>query len=112
MRWVDFVPANYIYMLLFELPVLVICPLKAHSETTLSRTQGCAMSRGSQTPIELTYDVVSERGRFAASNLQNAEPVPEWDIRPGPGTGDLDMAGRAAMTVMPPSMCGETIVDQ
>jgi hypothetical protein len=29
-----------------------------------------------------------------------------------PGTGDLDMAGRAAMTVMPPSMCGETIVDQ
>jgi hypothetical protein len=84
MRWVDFVPANYIYMPLFELPVLVICPLKAHSETTLSRTQGCAMSRGSQTPIELTCDVVSECGRFAASNLQNAEPVPEWDIRPGP----------------------------
>jgi len=42
------------------------------------------MSRGSQTPIEVTCDVVSECGRFAASNLQNAEPVPEWDIRPGP----------------------------
>ena len=111
MRWVDFVPANYIYICsCSSLPVLVICPLKAHSETTLSRTQGCAMSRGSQTPIEVTCDVVSECGRFAASNLQNAEPVPEWDIRPG--TGDLDIAGRAAMTVMPPSMCGETIVDQ
>jgi hypothetical protein len=35
------------------------------------------MSRRSQTPIELTYDVVRERGKFAASNLQNVGSVPE-----------------------------------
>jgi hypothetical protein len=35
------------------------------------------MSRRSQAPIELTYDVVREHGKFAASNLENVESVPE-----------------------------------
>jgi CspA family cold shock protein len=32
---------------------------------------------------KLSYDVVSERGKLAASNLQNVCPLQEQEIRPG-----------------------------
>jgi hypothetical protein len=108
---ISYLPAIYMVLFKFACP----CYLSAQGtsrDNVKSDARLLALSGRSQMPIELTYDVVSERGRFAASNLQNGEPVPGWGIRPGPATGDLDMAGRAAMTVMPLSMCGETIVDQ
>ena len=72
---------NPIYVRVRVLPVLAICPPWALPKTTsksdarLRDVAEVAIERAGMSNLNegqaLTYDVVSERGKLAASNLQN-----------------------------------------